>query len=581
MLNFQLKKKDLYFFTFAKPYWKQGIFAISVMIWGNIVALAAPYIWKIIIDDIIPNKDTDMLFNLIILMGALAIIERVISFAADYIYAWVGNNIVIDLRGVLYNRLLWMPINFYDQYKIGDILDRISADIGIVRNFIITIMLNILNNILRLISLVTILCVLDVKLFLLCSLTLIIYFIGLIFFSERVRILTKKLRKKQAEILNFVVERFSNVQLINIQNTHKYEWAKFQDIEKSLFKINMKGQIYSSCLSSTSGFAMSLVGGFLIGWGSFQIIEGNYTLGILTAFMTYFMGLFGPINQLYNVYFAFVKVSVSMERLWEIIDQPTQFELNEAAHTSFSFKQSISFCDVNFSYGDQKVLTNLNLELIKGKKYALIGRNGCGKTSLVHLLCNFYQPNSGKITIDGENKDLQGIDLVDMRKRIALVTQNNQIFDDTVVENIRYGNWDINESQIEAIARKVGLEDYVDPDSPLYNVQAGPGGSQFSGGQQQRIAIGRVMLKEADILIFDEATSALDAPSETALLRELLNSYSDKTMIFICHQLNVIKDVDEIICMDEGRIVERGSHKELFHKRGKYWRMLRDSEGRE
>ena len=579
MLNFQFDKKEFYFFTFAKPYWKQGIFAVFAMIWGNIVALAAPYIWKIIIDDIIPNKDTNMLFNLIILMGILAIIERVIYFAADYIYAWVGNNMMIDLRRVLYNRLLCMPMSFYDQYKIGDILDRISADIGIIRNFIITVMLNILSNILRLISLVTILCILDFKLFLLCSLTLIIYFIGLVFFSGRVRILTKKLRKKQAEILSFVVERFSNVQLINIQNAHKHEYSKFQDIEKSLFKLNMQGQIYSSCLSSTSGFALSLVGGFLIGWGSFQIIEGNYTLGILTAFMSYFIGLFGPINQLYNIYFDSVKVAVSMERLWEIIDQPTQFELNETEQTSFSFKQSISFCDVNFSYGDQKVLTNLNLELIKGKKYALIGRNGCGKTSLVYLLCNFYQPTSGKITIDGGDKDLRDIDLVDMRKRIALVTQNNQIFDDTVVENIRYGNWGISRSQVEAMARKIGLEDYADPNSSLYNVQAGRGGSQFSGGQRQRIAIGRVMLKEADILIFDEATSALDALSETALLKELWDSYSDKTMIFICHQLNVIKDVDEIICMDEGRVIERGSHKELFHKRGKYWRMLRDGKG--
>ena len=270
-----------------------------------------------------------------------------------------------------------------------------------------------------------------------------------------------------------------------------------------------------------------------------------------------------------------------MKRLWEIIDQPTQFELNEAANTSFSFNQSISFCDVNFSYGNQKILTDLNLELVKGKKYALIGSNGCGKTSLVNLLCNFYQPTSGNITIDGGDKNLRDVDLVDMRKHIALVTQNNQIFDDTVVENILYGNWNINRSQVEAIASQVGLKDYTDPDSPLYNIRVGPNGSQLSGGQQQRIAIGRTMLKKADILIFDEATSALDAPSETALLRELWNSYSDKTIIFICHQLNVIKDVDEIICMDEGRIVERGSHKDLFQKRGKYWQMLRDSEGEE
>ena len=533
------------------------------------------------IDDVIPNKDNDMLFNMIILMGVVTIIERVIDFAAGYIYAWVGNNMVIDLRRVLYNRLLCMPMDFYDQYKVGDILDRMSSDIRIVRNFIITTMLGILNNILRLISLITILCVLDLKLFLFCSMTLIIYFIGLVFFRERIRVLTENIRRKQAEILNFVVERFSNIQLINIQNTYKHECAKFQDIEKSLFKLNMKGQIYSSCLSGTSGFAMSLVGGFLIGWGSFQIIEGNYTLGSLTAFMSYFIGLFGPINQLYNTYFASVEVSVSMKRLWEIIDQPTQFELNEAANTSFSFNQSISFCDVNFSYGNQKILTDLNLELVKGKKYALIGSNGCGKTSLVNLLCNFYQPTSGNITIDGGDKNLRDVDLVDMRKHIALVTQNNQIFDDTVVENILYGNWNINRSQVEAIASQVGLKDYTDPDSPLYNIRVGPNGSQLSGGQQQRIAIGRTMLKKADILIFDEATSALDAPSETALLRELWNSYSDKTIIFICHQLNVIKDVDEIICMDEGRIVERGSHKDLFQKRGKYWQMLRDSEGEE
>ena len=179
MLNFQSWKKELYFFTFAKPYWKQGIVAVSVMIWSNLVALASPYIWKIIIDDIIPNKNTGMLLNLIILLGVLTIIERVISFAADYIYAWVGNNMVIDLRKVLYDRLLWMPMAFYDQYRIGDILDRMSSDIGIVRDFIITTTLSIVNSILRLISLTTILYVLDFKLFLFCSLTLIIYFIGL------------------------------------------------------------------------------------------------------------------------------------------------------------------------------------------------------------------------------------------------------------------------------------------------------------------------------------------------------------------------------------------------------------------
>ena len=564
------------FLAFVRPYWLTIGIVFILMILSTVGSLALPYITKIIIDDVIPGKDFYMLILVLSILVGIFLFELVISFCSNYLYAWLSNHIIVDMQQHLFQHLIHLPLSFYDQEKRGDIIYRLDSDIGSIQNFLSSSILRLAHSILNLIGLIVMLCWLDLKLFMLSIVVFPFFLANILYFKPKIRKLTEHRREEQSNLFSFLIERFNNIQLLQICNTYIHEQGLLRSLQNRLVRIDLKGTVYSSSMNSIEISVITLTMVFILGWGSYQIMLGVLTLGTLMAFIEYFSRLFSPIKNLNSLYIEAVQASVSMQRLNEILDLPTQDHTMTNCKTAkpFSFEDRILFNDIHFSFAGKPVFQGLNLSLEQGKKYALVGSSGSGKTTLAHLLCNFYTPEGGQIYLDGTR--LGDIDIFELRKHIGLVIQQSHLFHETVWENIRYGNEDCTAEEVAAVANLLDLKEFVNRDNDLFHQPIGDQGTQLSGGQKQRISLTRTMLKNADILILDEATSALDSESEQEIFAHLRKLYADKTMIIISHRLGTIQEVDEIVCLAEGKVIEQGDHEALRKKRGHYWQLFRD-----
>ena len=335
--------------------------------------------------------------------------------------------------------------------------------------------------------------------------------------------------------------------------------------------------MHSTALNLSAGsiasFIMSLAPVVILGWGGHQVMQGAIGLGALIAFFQYFMRIFAPLENLNQLYIDCVRASVSLRRIVEFMDVPAEVDVEPKQAKPFSFKEKIAFKDVEFAYNGYPVLSHFDLEIEKGKTYALVGASGCGKSTVVDLLCRFYQPQKGEIAID--DAPCRAFGLGKYRDRIGLVSQEAPLFRDSVLENIRYGRLDSSKEEVERAAAELEINgaDIHAPEESLATVCDSK--ANLSGGQKQRIALARAVLKNPEIVVLDEATSALDSESEEKLLRRLKGQADDKTVIIVSHRLSAIREVDEIVCMDEGKIVEKGTHAELIQKKGHYWELFK------
>jgi ABC-type multidrug transport system fused ATPase/permease subunit len=373
------------------------------------------------------------------------------------------------------------------------------------------------------------------------------------------------------------MQRFENVKIVQAFNRFRYEDSRLTAEIKNLIGLNMKNVVYASSTRNISFLIMSLGPIIIFGWGGHQVIKGAVTLGTLVAFLQYLRRLFIPLRDLMEVYVELVKASVSMRRVVEFLEIPVP--VDEADKSGdVSFEDTITFRDVDFGYNEQRILDQFNFEIEKGRRYALVGPSGCGKSTIVNLLCGFYKPGNGTILID--DRPLNDLDLAGWREQIALVPQDDHLFREPIWKNIQYGNLNSTPGEVENVMHLVGL-----PKQPKFMKKGKQGtvegtigdrGRTLSGGIKQRIAIARAMLKEADLLIMDEATSQLDSESEKRILDNIKERSPGLTLLLISHRMAVIRDMDEIIYMDRGKVMEKGSHKELMAKKGFYWTFFKE-----
>ena len=562
-----------HFLKFLKPYWVHESVVFVLMILGTVSSLAFPYIMKIVIDDVFPNKDYELLIFILLLLLGITVGNIIISFCSNYLFTWIKNRVMMDIRSHLFDHLIQLPLSFYDRNKSGDIVYRMSNEVDRIQSFITSSALSLVHSLLTLIGLTVALCWLNWQLFLVSIIVIPFLALNIRYFQPKIRDITERGQKKGSEVMSYLIERFESVQLIQVYNTYNYEnnrlWSQLND----LLSINMQNVTYSGAMRSISRFLTSLTPAIILGWGGHKVMLGVMSLGALVAFLQYLSRLFAPFRNLNRLYIALIRVSVSMRRVFEFLEIDVQKNIDGSATSPFSFKKEIAFTNLNFGYNGQPVLQDFSLRLEKGKKYALVGSSGCGKSSLVNVLCRFYELNTGVITID--RIPITNIKLYDLRERIGLVTQENQVFHDTIWNNIRYSNLESTPEEVHRAIRIAGLNGFIEKAEDGALTLIGDRGNTLSIGQRQRIAIARAILRDSDILILDEATSALDSESEGEIIANLQDLYEDKTMIVISHRLSTIQQVDEVICLDEGRVVERGPHEELMEKKGYYWRLFR------
>lgn len=562
-----------HFLKFLKPYWVHQSIVFVLMILGTVSSLAFPYIMKIIIDDVFPNKDYELLIWILLLLLGITVGNIIIGFCSDYLFAWINNRIMLDIRSHLFDHLIQLPLSFYDRNKSGDVVYRMSNEVDRIQSFITSSALSLVHSLLTLIGITVALCWLNWQLFLVSIIVIPFLALNILYFQPKIKDITERGQKKGSEVMSYLIERFESIQLIQVYNAYNYENNRLRSQLNGLMDISMQNVTYSGVMRSISRFFTSLTPAIILGWGGHKVMLGVMSLGALVAFLQYLSRLFEPFRNLNQLYVELIRVSVSMKRVFEFLEIDIQKTSDSSAASPFSFHKEIAFTNLNFGYNGQPVLQDFSLRLEKGKKYALVGSSGCGKSSLVNLLCRFYESDTGEITID--HTPLTHIKLYDLREHIGLVTQENQVFHDTIWNNIRYSKPESTPEEINRAIRIAGLDGFIENAEDGALTLIGDRGNTLSVGQRQRIAIARAILRDSDILILDEATSALDSESEGEIIANLQDLYEDKTMIVISHRLSTIQQVDEVICLDGGRVVEKGPHDELVKRKGHYWHLFR------
>lgn len=556
------------FIKFLLPYWWQELIVLFCVLFTTVGSLVPPYLFKIIIDDILLPKQLEWLILAISVLAGIMLAKLVVSSLSDYLYAWVNNRIVRDLRIALFNHLMTVPLNFHNQQNTGDIIFRLNHDVGVIQAVLSASALRFLHNSLTLIGLIAVLCWMNVELFLLSMVVVPFFVLNLIYFQPKIKRTVEAIQQKGSDIYSYAIERLNNIELVQLHNCYEHETSRFHSALNGLIRSIMRNAFYWISMGTISSGLATLVPVFIMGWGGYQVIQGAVTIGTLVAFLRYTSHLFGPLEDLHDLYMDLVRASVSMNRVFEFLQVPTQTETH-SGQRPFIYQHAIVLRDIHLHFDDKPVLKGVDFELVKGNTYALVGASGSGKTTIANLLCGFYHPDKGHILVDGV--PLQEISLYDLRQYIGLVSQNVHLFDDTIWENIRYGNFDRKPAEIKRIAYQAGLDGHLDLQG-----QIGEQGVQLSGGQKQRITLARTLLRQAELLILDEAAAAIDSASEQALLAHIRQLYANKTILLISHRISVVREVDEVICIADGKVVEQGRPRSLLDKQGYFWQLFQN-----
>lgn len=518
--------------------------------------------------------ETDISSTLILVVGIVIfffLMKNLFNYLALYNITFIKNGLLKNLRGKLYSKVISMPISYFLNKKKGDLMSRITADILEIQ----TSYLSILELMVR--EPLTILFTLIVMFTISPELTLfVILFIPISGFI--ISIIGKKLRKdskevqqQQSNFLSMIDETISGQKVIKSFLSESFFNQKFDSINEMLYKFSNKVINRKNLAGPFSEFMGILVIGVLLWFGGKMVLINETISG--TTFIV-FMGLayniLTPAKNLSKSFYSIKKGNAAAERVFEIIEFKTENDSNRDQLLE-TFKDKIEFKNVDFSYGQSKILDKISFTIKKGQSVALVGSSGSGKTTIANLLNGFYNSDSGSISIDG--MEISSITRESLYKKISIVTQESILFNDTIMNNIRIGDLDSIDGDIINAAKEANAHEFILEQNEKYDTNIGDYGGKLSGGQKQRITIARAMLKSPSILILDEATSSLDSESEKKIQDAIDKLMLDKTSLIIAHKFSTIKKCDKIILIDKGRIVAEGTHDELINSNSSYKNM--------
>lgn len=431
-------KLYLKFLRYLKPHWLSESAVLLLSITTSAFMLVNPYVLKVLIDDALVPKNMDLLVNIMYFVIALAIVGGVVGFMNTYYYNLVSNKIMLDIRSSIFNHIIFLPQSFFIKQKSGDLVQKINNEVDIIRSFITKSLLTIIKNTIMVVALVTALCYLNAKLFFASIVTFPLMWLALRYFQPKIKKIMEEVRKKDSTILSFFIERFQYIKLIQIYNIYKDSNSKLKNHLNDRIDLDMRRVKWSALNSSviSSLFSANMLIIFI--YGGYLIINNALTLGGLLAFLNYLMLLLMPVREFQSLYMEIIRVSVSMERIDDILQVETIEEKQNGNCQPFQLEKNLSFENVSFKYNGKTVLDKINFNLEKGKSYAIVGASGSGKTTIINLLLKFVEPNSGQIYVD--DKPLENIDVFNLRNNISVMSQESQLFDDSIIENIRIGN---------------------------------------------------------------------------------------------------------------------------------------------
>ncbi len=565
------------YLQFVKPY-KYRIFAtiiVGIIKFG--IPMLIPLLIKYAIDGVINNHaltTDEKVHHLTIAIGIalfiFVIVRPPIEFIRQYLAQWTSNKILYDIRKKLYNHLQALSARFYANNQVGQVISRVINDVEQTKDFILTGLMNIWLDCITIIIALSIMFFLDVKLTLAALFIFPFYILTVYVFFGRLRKLTRERSQALAEVQGFLHERVQGISVVKSFAIEDNEAKNFDKKNTNFLTRALKHTRWNAYSFAAINTVTDIGPIIVIGVGAYLAISGSITVGTLAAFVGYLELLFGSLRRLVASFTTLTQSFASMDRVFQLIDEDYDIK-NGVGAQPIEIKQGrIDIDHVSFQYNDNEapILKDINLSIEKGETVAFVGMSGGGKSTLINLIPRFYDVTSGQILIDGHNiKDfLTG----SLRNQIGLVQQDNILFSDTVKENILLGRPTATDEEVVEAAKMANAHDFIMNLPQGYDTEVGERGVKLSGGQKQRLSIARIFLNNPPILILDEATSALDLESES-IIQEALDVLSkDRTTLIVAHRLSTITHADKIVVIENGHIVETGTHRELMSKQGAY-----------
>ncbi len=555
---------------FLRPY--RGRLAIAVACMVVLAACTAALAWalKPALDEALTGQSREMIYLIPAFIVGLYFIKGFAYYGQAYLMGYIGQRVIFDLRNLLYGFLTDQSLSFFAHRKTGELLARISYDVTLVQSAVSTAVTALMRDAISIVFLVGVIFIQDWTLALIAILVFPAIVYPIARFGRKMRHATLDGQVSMGELTSLMEETVAGIRVVKAFGMEDYEKGRFRKFTSDF----LQHQLKAFRVHALSFPIMELLAGFGIAgvllYGGLRVAAGETTPGTLISFLAAALMLYEPVKRLSRANNEIQQGLAAAERVFEILDEPVEVRDKPDAREMSVFRDAIVFDHVALRYPgtEREVLKDINLEVRAGEVVALVGRSGAGKTSLVNLVPRFMDVTEGRITIDGT--DVRDLTQSSLRENMALVTQEVILFNDTILNNIAYGHEDIDLDRVKAIARAANADEFIQRLPQGYDTLVGERGVILSGGQRQRLSLARALLKDAPILILDEATSALDTESERLVQQAIDRLMDGRTVIVIAHRLSTIRHADRIVVLEDGRIVQQGSHEDLLQQGGLY-----------
>lgn len=566
--------------TYLKPYAKNYLpGAIIAMLVSTAIRLIVPIlIGKVAIDVAIKQKDTTMLTYLVLIVGVLYVISYIANI---FRIKWVnvlGQNAIFDMRQELFSHVQRLSHRFFDERSAGSILVRILNDINSLQELFTNGIINLLMDLATLFGIIVILFVLSPKLAIAIMIILPLMFYISTALRRTIRRTWQQVRIQQSRLNSHLNESIQGIRITQSFTQEKENEEYFDVINEATFKSWREATRKSAFFRPFVEMSNAVGTVILISYGSFLILQGVDNGGIeVGTFVTFafFLGMFwDPISRLGQMYNQLLVAMAASERIYEFLDEKPNVDEIEGAHEFHSMEGEIEFADVKFAYEDDRIaLHDISFHVEAGKTIALVGHTGSGKSTIANLISRFYDPGEGSVKVDGH--DLRDVSLAHLRERISVVLQDTFIFSGSIIENIRFGDPAASDEEVFEAARAVGADDFIQKLPDKYETEVEERGSILSAGERQLLSFARALLADPNILILDEATASIDTETEVKIQKALDMLLKGRTAIIIAHRLSTIREADTIYVLEQGRILEHGSHDVLMNEQGEYFSLIK------
>jgi ATP-binding cassette subfamily B protein len=558
--------------AYLKPYRREVVLIVFLMVGYSASEALLPYLTQLGIDNHIEPRNLQGLETIVLYYVLVLVARFIFTYFEEYGMQMVGQKAMYDIRMSLFSHLQRLDVRFFDNNPVGRLMTRVMGDVEVLKELFTSGVITVFGNLLSIFAYVVAMLLLNWKLALVTLTVLPIIFAITTIYQVYSRRAFRDQRRYLARINAFLNENIVGMTTMQLFAREPRSWLQFDERNQQYLGANLRSIFYFSLFSPMIEVCGSLALAVIVWHGGGQILQDTLTFGVLFAFIQYSQRLFWPIRELSEKYTIFQNAMASSERIFDLMDtEPTIVNPTPAKEVGV-LNGEIEFRNVWFAYNaEDYVLRDVSFKVKAGEKVALVGHTGSGKTSIINLLCRFYDVNEGQVLIDGI--DLREMELPDLRRAINIVQQNIFLFSGTIEKNINLDNPEISKEETIAAAKEVHLDSYVQKMPAGYETEVREGGAGLSVGQKQLVAFARALASDPDILILDEATSSVDTETELLIQDALARLMANRTSIAIAHRLSTIQNADKIIVMQRGEIREMGTHNELLQQRGIYYRL--------